>query len=394
MASRSFVVGVGMTRFTKPGSSRADYPQLGGEAASAALHDAGLTIDAVSYATVGFCYADSCAGQRVVAELGTTGIPVVNVNNNCATGSTALYLAREAVLGDRADAVLAIGFDRSPVGGLRILFDDREPPIRRHLAATRQSMPDVPVRTNPEIFAAAAIEYDREWGLPAEALIAIAAKNHRHSVANPNAQFRNGYTENEIASSPMVARPLTRYQCSPTSDGAAAAVVASETFVKRHGLERQAVEIVGQAMCSDVGEIGSARDAVGVRVSQRAAELAYEQAGFGIMEAQVVELHDCFSINELLTYESLGMTSRGSGAELAMSGDTTYGGRWVVNPSGGLIAKGHPLGATGLAQCAEIAWQLRGMAGERQVPDARRGIQHNIGLGSAGVVTVYEGPQA
>jgi acetyl-CoA acyltransferase len=188
----------------------------------------------------------------------------------------------------------------------------------------------------------------------------------------------------------MVHRPLTRLQCSPTSDGAAAAVVVSERFAEQRSLTGL-VEIAGQAMATDTEESfasGTCIDVVGQPVSRAAARQACERAGLGIEDVDVIELHDCFSVNELLTYEALGMCAPGESGKLVESGATTYGGRWVVNPSGGLISKGHPLGATGLAQTAELVWQLRGEAGERQVPGARVGLAHNIGLGGAAVVTV------
>jgi len=185
---------------------------------------------------------------------------------------------------------------------------------------------------------------------------------------------------------------LTRLQCSPTSDGSAAAIVASEEFVEKHGLCKRAVEIVGQAMVTDsksTFDTHSARDIVGSDMSRKAAEAVYAQADITPDDVDVIELHDCFSANELLTYEALGLAAVGEGHHLVDSGDTTYGGKWVVNPSGGLISKGHPLGATGLAQCSELTWQLRGTAGKRQVEGATVALQHNIGLGGAAVVTAY-----
>jgi acetyl-CoA acetyltransferase len=187
--------------------------------------------------------------------------------------------------------------------------------------------------------------------------------------------------------------PLTKLQCCPTSSGAAAAVIASSDFVKRHGLASQAVEIAGQAMATDKpGSFESDIEMVGAELTRAAARRAYERSGMGPEDVDVIELHDCFSTNELITYEGLGLCAEGKGAELIDSGATTYGGRWVVNPSGGLISKGHPIGATGLAQCAELVWQLRGAAEKRQVPNAKVALQHNLGLGGAAVVTLYRAP--
>jgi len=242
-----------------------------------------------------------------------------------------------------------------------------------------------------QIFGDAAREHMEKYGTTEAQLAAVGAKNHRHSAHNPYAQFQDVYTVDEILAARTVHRPLTKLQCSPTSDGAAAAVVVSERFVERHELGEKAVEIAAQAMTTDTEESfasGSCVDVVGQPMSRQAARQVYERSGLGIEDVDVVELHDCFSINELLTYEALGMCEEGESGKLVESGATTYGGRWVVNPSGGLISKGHPLGATGIAQVAELVWQLRGEAGERQVADARVGLAHNIGLGGAAVVTL------
>jgi acetyl-CoA acetyltransferase len=195
----------------------------------------------------------------------------------------------------------------------------------------------------------------------------------------------------------MVYEPLTKLQCCPTSDGSGAAVLASERFVDQHGLRDRAVEIVGQAMTTDgpaTFETASCINLAGADMTRRAAQAVYEQSGLGPEDVDVIELHDCFSANELITYEALGLCAEGDGGKLIDDGAVTYGGQWVVNPSGGLISKGHPLGATGLAQCAELTWQLRGEAEARQVDGATVALQHNIGLGGAAVVTLYRGPQA
>jgi acetyl-CoA acetyltransferase len=211
-------------------------------------------------------------------------------------------------------------------------------------------------------------------------------------VNNPYAQFQQEYSLQEILDAKMIHAPLTKLQCSPTSDGSGAAILASEDFVRGHGLEDQAVEILAQAMATDPMETFSSRSAialVGADMTRRAAQQVYERSGFGPEDVDVIELHDCFSTNELITYEALGLCEEGKGGQLVDEEATTYGGRWVVNPSGGLISKGHPLGATGLAQCSELNWQLRGRAEKRQVPGAKIALQHNIGLGGAVVVTMY-----
>ncbi|WP_420836324.1 thiolase C-terminal domain-containing protein, partial [Amycolatopsis lexingtonensis] len=239
---------------------------------------------------------------------------------------------------------------------------------------------------------AAGREHMAKYGTTAEHFAKIGEKNHRHSVNNPYAQFQDVYSLDDILASRMIYDPLTKLQCSPTSDGSGAAILASESFVADHDLADRAVEIVGQALTTDFRSTfdGSAKNIVGYDMTRQAALRVYDQAGLGPADFQVVELHDCFSANELLTYEALGLCEEGEGGHLVDAGDTTYGGRWVVNPSGGLISKGHPLGATGLAQCAELTWQLRGDADRRQVPDVRAALQHNIGLGGAAVVTAYQ----
>ncbi|MGW5316581.1 lipid-transfer protein [Nocardia thailandica] len=397
MANKVYVVGVGMTKFEKPGrrknddGSDWDYPDMAREAGTAALADAGIGYELVEQAYVGYVYGESTSGQRAVYELGLTGIPVVNVNNNCSTGSTALYLAAQAIRGGLADCALALGFEKMQPGSLGTTFDDREQPMANHMQALAE-ISEVLFPPAPWMFGAAGREHMRQFGTTAEHFAAIGHKNHRHSVNNPYAQFQDEYTLDEILASRMIYDPLTKLQCSPTSDGSGAAILASERFVERHGPAGQAVEIVGQAMTTDFRSTfdGTAKNIIGYDMNVRAARQVYEQAGLGAADFQVIELHDCFSANELLLYEALGLCGPGEAGHLIDDGATTYGGTWVVNPSGGLISKGHPLGATGLAQCSELTWQLRGTAGARQVPDVTAALQHNIGLGGAAVVTAYQ----
>jgi len=384
---RAYVAGVGMTPFTRIGGDT-DYPRLVAEAVRAALTDAGLGYGDVQRAAAGYVFQPSAAGQRALYEVGLTGIPVVNVNNNCATGSTALMLAREWVLSGVADVALAVGFEqmtREAMAGRPTGVSTVDAHLAALPAADRDGTP-----LTAWFFAQAAEEHMRRYGSTAADLARVAAKNHEHSTRNPLAQFRRPFTVDEILADRPVAGPLTRTQCSPLSDGAAAAVVVSERAA-RPGRD---VEIVAQRMVTDTAdsfEGGSAIAVVGAPMTRRATAGVLADAGVGIDEVDVIELHDCFSINELITYEAMGLCPEGGGAELVRSNATTYGGRWVVNPSGGLISKGHPLGATGLAQCAELIWQLRGEAGDRQVPGARRGLAHNLGLGGACVVTLYQG---
>ncbi|MCL7496300.1 lipid-transfer protein [Streptomyces sp. MCA2] len=394
MAGKAYVVGVGMTKFEKPETREWQYWDMAKEAGGKALADAGVGYEAVEQLPVGFCYQASTAGQRAAYELGLTGIPVYNVNNNCATASTALMMARQFVESGINDCVLALGFEkmkRGALGGGADSGDFQTSPVARHYGVMAAAHGFEMTPPTAQIFGNAAREHMERYGTTAEQLATVGAKNHRHSAHNPNAQFQDVYTAEEILAAKTIHRPLTKLQCSPTSDGAAAAVIASDRFVREHGLADRAVEIAAQAMTTDTEESfasGSCIDVVGKPMTRAAARQVFAASGIGIEDVDVIELHDCFSVNELLTYEALGMCPDGESGKLVADGATTYGGRWVVNPSGGLISKGHPLGATGLAQTAELVWQLRGTAGERQVPGARVGLAHNIGLGGAAVVTL------
>lgn len=389
MTRKVYVVGVGMTKFEKPGARDWDYPDMVRESASQALEDAGISYDLIEQVFAGYVYGDSTSGQRAVYELGLTGVPVYNVNNNCSTGSTALLLAKQMIEGGINECVLAIGFEKMQKGSLK--FQEGTNPLGRHfeqmdkLRGTEKSPPAV------QIFGNAGREHMERYGTTPEHFAKIALKNHLHSVNNPRSQFRDEYTLEQIMEARMIHAPLTMLQCSPTSDGGAAAVVVSEDFVIKHGLQDRAIEIAGMAMATDMPSTfeNSSIKLVGSEMTRKAAQSVYEQSGLGPEDVNVIELHDCFSANELITYEALGLCPEGKAGELIDSGAVTYGGQWVVNPSGGLISKGHPLGATGLAQCAELNWQLRGMCDVRQVPNARVALQHNLGLGGAAVVTMY-----
>ncbi|MFF8611949.1 lipid-transfer protein [Streptomyces sp. NPDC015350] len=395
--AKAYVVGVGMTRFEKPQTRDWQYWDMAKEAGTAALADARIPYEQIRQAVVGYCFQPSTAGQRAVYGLGLTGIPVYNVNNNCATGSTALMTARQFVEGGVSDCVLALGFEKMTRGSLGGggadggAADFKASPVARHYGIMAAAHGFERTPPTAQIFGNAAREHMARYGTTEAQLAAVGAKNHRHSVNNPYAQFQDPYTVEEVLAAKPVHSPLTRLQCSPTSDGAAAAVVVSRRFVEEHGLHDRAVEIAAQAMTTDTEESfasGTCIDAVGLPVSRAAARQVYAASGLSAADLDVIELHDCFSVNELLTYEALGLCGEGESGKLVESGATTYGGRWVVNPSGGLISKGHPLGATGIAQVAEITWQLRGEAGERQVPGAQVGLTHNIGLGGAAVVTL------
>jgi acetyl-CoA acetyltransferase len=391
---RTFVIGVGMTKFDKPGTKEGDYPDWAQEAGEKALADAGVPYDKVEAAFAGYCYGESTSGQRAVYGIGLSGIPVINVNNNCSTGSTALYLARQYVKGGLADCALAVGFEKMEKGSLGVKYTDRTNPMDKHMQALIELREWENAPPAPQMFGAAGREHMEKYGSDPDHFAWIGWKNHKHSVNNPYAQFQDEYSMEDIKGAREIYAPLTKLQCSPTSDGSAAAVIASERFVDEHDLWDQAIEIAGQAMTTDFSSTFDTKSSiriVGWDMSKQAADRAYDEAGVAAEEVDVCELHDCFSANELITYEALGFAPEGEGHKLVDAEATTYGGDGpVVNPSGGLISKGHPLGATGLAQCSELTWQLRGQADKRQVDDAKVALQHNIGLGGAAVVTVYK----
>src|SRR5687767_5677705 len=393
--NRTFVIGVGMTKFDKPGTKEGDYPDWAREAGENALADAGVPYESIEQAYAGYCYGDSTCGQRAVYGLGLTGIPVINVNNNCSTGSSALFLARQAVKGGIADCALAVGFEKMEKGSLGIKYTDRTNPMDKHAMAMFEVRAPEQSPPAPQMFGNAGREHMERYGSQPDHYAWIGWKNHKHSVNNPYAQFQDEYSIDEIKAAKVIHEPLTKLQCSPTSDGSAAAIVASERFVDEHGLSDRAIEIAGQAMVTDLtstfADDTDCIKIVGYDMSAEAAKQAYEEAQVSADEVDVCELHDCFSANELITYEALGFAAEGEGHKLVDDEATTYGGDGpVVNPSGGLISKGHPLGATGLAQCSELTWQLRGDADDRQVDGAKVALQHNIGIGGAVVVTMYK----
>ncbi|MDA1073439.1 MAG: lipid-transfer protein [Proteobacteria bacterium] len=385
------VAGVGMIPFTKPGASD-DYPVMGEAAARLAIDDAGINYSEIGQVYVGYVYGDSTAGQAALYGIGLTGVPIINVNNNCATGSSALFLARQAVESGMVDCALALGFEQMVPGALGAVFSDRPSPMKRFfkqrktMQETDRAAPDA-----AQYFGGAGREYAEQYGTANETFAKISVKARKHAANNPYAVFRNQLTLEEVMQSPHIYGPLTRYQCCPPTCGAAAAVICSDEFAAKHGLNN-AISIKGQAMTTDFPstlEEQSMRKLVGYDMAKAAADAVYEQAGIGPGDIQVCELHDCFTANELLTYEALGLTGEGTAEQFICDGQNTYGGRVVTNPSGGLLSKGHPLGATGLAQCTELVWQLRGDAGARQVPGVRHALQHNLGLGGACVVTLY-----
>jgi len=392
MSEPVVVAGVGMIAFTKPGANE-PYPVMASTAARQALADAGIDYTAVQQAYVGYVYGDSTSGQKALYGVGMSGIPIVNVNNNCSTGSTALFLARQAIESGAADCVLALGFEQMKPGALGTVFDDRPSPFEDFDRAAEALVghPELPLALR--YFGGAGLAHMNKYGTPLEAFAKVRAKASRHAALNPLALLRKELSVDDVMNAPALwPGVLTRLMACPPTCGAAAAVLVSERYARQHGL-RHDVRIRAQAMTTDTPDSFASRDMmqlVGYGMSRAAANAVYEQAGIGPHDLDVVELHDCFAHNELISYEALGLCGEGEAAAFIDAGDNTYGGAVVTNPSGGLLSKGHPLGATGLAQCYELTQQLRGSAEARQVDGARLALQHNLGLGGACVVTLYE----
>jgi len=387
-----YVLGVGMTKFIKP-RGKVDYTELGFEAGVKAMLDAQINYDDVEQGVACYCYGDSTCGQRVFYQFGMTQIPIYNVNNNCSTGSTGLFMARNMISHGAADCVMVIGFEKMFPGSLQTFFQDRTNPT----ATTNLVMKETRGITNApgaaQLFGNAGREYMEKYGAKNEDFAEIARVNHAHSKNNPYSQFQDVYTLDEISNSKMIHSPLTKLQCCPTSDGGAAAVLVSQSFLDaRPHLKDQAILIAGQCMATDSPDLfnKSAIELVGYSMSKYAATEALKEANVNPKDVKVCELHDCFSANEMVTLDALGLCDPGKAHEMVRRGDITYGGQVVVNPSGGLISKGHPLGASGIAQCAELVWHLRGWANNRMNEGTNAALQHNLGLGGAVVCAVYK----
>jgi acetyl-CoA acetyltransferase len=392
MSRDVYVAGVGMIPFTKPGAN-SPYDAMGSRALRVALEDAKLDYAEIEQAYVGFVYGDSCSGQRALYEVGMSGVPVVNVNNNCSTGSTALFLARQAVQSGAVECALALGFEQMNPGALGSLFNDRPTPSARFEEVASDLVGQANIPPALRFFGGAGLAHMERYGTKLETFAKIRAKASRHASKNPVALFKTVVTEEEVMASPVLwPGVMTRLMACPPTCGGAAAIVCSEGFARRHGLDMR-VRIKAQVMTTDTPptfESRDMRDVVGFTMAKNAARQLYELSGVGPEDVNVIELHDCFAHNELITYEALGLCPEGDAEKFVIDGDNTYGGRYVTNPSGGLLSKGHPLGATGLAQCTELVYQLRGEAQARQVQGARLALQHNLGVGGACVVTMYE----
>ena len=391
MTEQVLIAGVGMIPFKKPGASLA-YFEMGAAAIRLALEDAGIGYDKVQQAYAGYVYGDSTSGQRALYEVGMTGIPVINVNNNCSTGSTALFLARQAIASGASDCVLAVGFEQMQPGAITSHWNDRPSTFAAFDTLCEEISGGSGLPLALRYFGGAGQEHMKKYGTKLETFAKIRAKASRHAVNNPLALFRTELSEADVMQSPMMwPGVLTRLMACPPTCGGAAALLVSRAFAKRHGLSPK-VQILAQDMTTDFSNSFQSRsmiDLVGFQMTAASAKNVYEQAGIGPDQVDVCELHDCFAQNELLTYEGLGFCPVGGAERFVESGDNTYGGKVVTNPSGGLLSKGHPLGATGLAQCFELTRQLRGSAEKTQVKGARIALQHNLGLGGAAVVTMY-----
>jgi acetyl-CoA acyltransferase len=373
-----YVVGIDMIRFGR-------YPEravvdLASEAALLALDDCGIGIQDIQALYSGNI-GETMTGQRTLQLIGQTGIPVVNCTNACATGATAFREGWVAIKAGLHDTVLCIGVEKMPSGMIVKKKVGNEPLPAEGLIGSE---------TMPAVFATVGLEHSRKYGTTLEQFAKVSVKNHHHSTFNPKSMYQKETPLEEVLSAEMIAYPNTKLMCSVNVDGAAAAVLMSDRRARERGLTRRAVRVRGSGLASDAwSERNQVMQDVNT-VSRQAARTAYEMAGVGPEELDLVELHDCFATAEILHYENLGLCGEGAGGRLIDSGETSLGGRIPVNVSGGLLSKGHPLGATGIANIYEIATHLRGEAGARQVEGARLGLTHVVGLGSACAVHILE----
>ena len=373
-----YVLGVDMIKFGR--FPERTVPDLGAEAALLALDDAGLTIDNMEAFYCGnLGQANAMVGQRILQEIGQTGIPVVNCSNACATGATAFREAWTSIKAGLYDVVLAVGVEQMGTGLLGGAGGGKGIPKEGLLGSG----------TMPAVFAEAGMEHSRQYGTTFEQFAKISVKNHHHSTMNPKARYQIETPLDEVMNAEMISYPNTKLMCSVNVDGAAAAVLVSEKKANELGMSR-ALRVKASVLTSDPYQ---ERDLVMPDVNsctRKAAKEAYEMAGLGAEDIDLVELHDCFATAEMLHYENLGLCEDGEAGRLIDEGEVELGGRIPVNVSGGLLSKGHPLGATGIANIYEVCTHLRGEAGERQVEGAKVGLTHVIGLGSACGIHILE----
>ena len=365
--SNAYVLGIGVTKFGRHPDVTVEA--LAAEAILSALADAGVPWKDVQQLYAAHVNQGVAAGQRVMKEVGPSGIPVLNVENCSAAGSTALREASLAVRSGEFDVVVVAGFEKMQHGVLLNVHPEDSPEVKLGMTV-------LPMR-----FSLMGIEHANKYGTTVEQFAKIVVKNHDHAVHNPKAQYPIAMNLEQVLGSRMICDPITLYQCSPTTDGAAAVVVCSESYMKRAAGADRAVRLLASGLVSDIDE--QAHNRFTMNMVGRNARAVYERAGLGPEDLDIVETHDCFSVAELLAYEELGLCEPGEGGRMVDEGATRIGGRIPVNPSGGLLAKGHPLGATGLGQIAEVVTQLRGEAGARQVERARIGLTSNMGMWSS-----------
>ncbi len=375
----AFVVGIDMIKFGR--FPERTVPDIGAEAALMALDDCGLKIQDMEALYCGnLGQASAMVGQRILQEIGQTGIPVVNCANACATGATAFREGWMAIRAGVYDLVLAVGVEQMGRGLLGGAGGGKGIPKEGLLGSS----------TMPAVFAEAGMEHTRKYGTTFEQFAKVSVKNHHHSTLNPKAMYQIETPLETVMNAEMIAYPNTKLMCSVNVDGSAAAVIASERKARELGLMGRAVKVSASVLTSDPWQ---ERDLVMPDVNtctRQAAARAYEMAGVGPEDVDLVELHDCFATAEILHYENLGLCKDGEAGRMIDEGETALGGRVPVNVSGGLLSKGHPLGATGIANIYEVSTHLRGEAGKRQVEGARVGLTHVIGLGSACAIHVLE----
>ncbi len=369
----AYVVGVGMSAFGRHEQDPIEV--LGEQAIRDALRNAGLEFDALQIAFCGHAMQGITAGQRVTNRVGATGIPIINCENACATGSTAFFQAVMAVRSGMADAALAVGFEKMGRG-----------PIRADARDTR--MPEAPrgAAPMPGLFSEVFRAHAKKYGTTVEQMARVSVKNHNNAMLNPKAQYGFKVTIEDVLNARMVADPLTLLMCCPTSSGAAAAIVVSPELAR--SCPNKPIAVAASVLQSErPGAPGDALHGV-TEINTRTANLAYAEAGIKPDQLNVIELHDCFAIAEIVHYENLGLCARGEGGKFIDAGMSEIGGRVAVSTSGGLLAKGHPLGATGVAQVVEIVEQIRGESGPRQVKGAKIGLAHCQGFGGAACVSI------
>ena len=361
------VIGVGITPFAKYRDK--SLAEIGWPAVKAAIEDAGVEKKGIEAAYCGSALGGMMSGQRILKQLGITGLPITNIENACSSSSSAFRQGYIAVAAGVYDVVLVMGVEKlTKFGGGTLPLEKEDFEVTHGLVM-------------PALYGMRARRYMHDFGLTEEQLAGVAVKAHKHGALNPEAQFRNEVTLGDVMNARQIAEPFTLLHCCPSGDGASAVVIASAEKARQYTAKPVRVA------CSEVNSgkyMTGFRDMTTPEITVRGAKQAYEEVGIGPDDVDVAEVHDAFTIAELLYYEALGFCEKGDAAKLLEDGETSLGGRIPVNPSGGLLSKGHPIGATGTAQIAEVVRQLRGQCGDRQVEGARVGLTHCTGGGISG----------